>query len=150
MRLVMERELSLTYAAKITPQEGGFVVTFRDLKNVFTEGDNYQEAISNAHQVLDILLADMLQDGLRIPVPTACRRNEVLIAVSPEIAAPILLHKLRQQKHYSISKVARSMGISNTDYEQLEFGKRLTLKNLKLAADALGATVELRLHAINP
>jgi len=76
----MNNEISLVYAAKIVQDGDGFVVTFRDLKNVFSEGDTYKEAIFNAQEVLDILLLDMTQDEFDIPDPTPCRKGETPIA----------------------------------------------------------------------
>lgn len=143
----MKQEMSLVYPAKIIADSGGFVVTFRDLPNVFTEGDTYEEALFNAQEVLDLLLLDMVQDNINIPAPTSCRKGEVLVAVSPEVAVPALLHRLREQRHYSMAEVARSMGVSYQNYQQIEAGKNITLKSLKRAAAALGAMVEIRLYA---
>lgn len=145
----MNREISLAYPAKITAEDNGFVVTFRDLKNVFTEADTYEEALFNAQEVLDLLLLDMVQDNLDIPTPTACRKGEVIVTVSPEVAAPILLNKLRQEQHYSMADVARSMGVSYQSYQEIEAGKNITLKRLKRAAAALGAITEIKLYVPN-
>lgn len=142
----MNQKISLGYPAKISPDSSGFVVTFRDLPNVFTEGDTYEEALSKAQEVLDMLLLEMFKDDIDIRAPTVSRKGEVIIIVSPEIAVPVLLHKLRKQRHYSMEKVARSMGVSYQNYQQIEAGKNITLKSLKRAANALGAMVEIRLY----
>lgn len=144
----MNEELSLVYPAKISPDEDGFVVTFRDLDNVFTEGDTYEEALFNAQEVLDLLLQDMTQDSIPIASPSPFEKDEVPITVSPEIAVPVLLHKLRLSRHYSMADVARTMGVSYQNYQQIESGKNITLKSLKKAALALGAIVEIKFHAI--
>jgi antitoxin HicB len=146
---MMNQALSLVYPAKIVADGDGYVVSFRDLPNVFTEADTYEEALFNAQEVLDILLAEMTKDEVAIQSPSACRKNEVLITVSPEVAVPVLLHKLRLMKNYTMTDVARSMGVSYQNYQQIEAGKNLTLKSLKRAASALGATVEIKLHAVS-
>ena len=143
----MNQELSLIYPAKISPDGDGFIVTFRDLENVFTEGDTYEEALFNAQEVLDLLLQDMAQDEKDIAPPSPCKQDEVLITVSPEVAVPVLLHKLRLARHYTMSDVARTMGVSYQNYQQIESGKNITLKSLKKAASALGAIVEIKFHA---
>ena len=101
MKLYVNERLLLVYPAKIVPNDGGYIVTFRDLKNVFSEGDTFEEAIFNAKKVLDILLLDMAQDNFDIPTPTACHKGETPIAVPHEVAVPVLLHKLRKERHYS-------------------------------------------------
>lgn len=98
----MNEALSLIYPAKIVFDDAGYVVTFRDLKNIFSEGDTFEEAIFNAQKVLDILLLDMTQDDFDIPTPTACHKCETLIAVSSEVAVPVLLHTLRKEHHCTI------------------------------------------------
>ena len=142
----MKNTISLIYAAKVTPDGDGFVVSFRDLGNVFSEGETFEEAIFNAQEVLDILLLDMAQDGLDIADPTPCQKDEVPIAVSPEVAVPVLLNKLREYRQYSMSEVAHSMGVSYQCYQQIEAGKNITLKSLKRAAAAMGGIVEIRLN----
>lgn len=143
----MNQEFSLVYPAKIIPDADGFIVTFRDLCNVFTEGDTYEEALFNAQEVLDILLQDMAKDDTNIPSPSVCENDEVPITVSPEVAVPVLLHKLRLARHFTMADVARTMGVSYQNYQQIESGKNITLRSLKKAASALGAIVEIKLHA---
>ncbi|MDF1796636.1 MAG: type II toxin-antitoxin system HicB family antitoxin [Coxiellaceae bacterium] len=142
----MNDELTIVYPAKIKSDGDGFVVTFRDLDNVFTEADTYDEALQNAQEVLDMLLLDMAQEDNDIAPPTACRKGEVVITVSPEVAVPVLLHKLRLARQYTMTDVAESMGVSYQSYQQIEAGKNITLKSLKRAAAALGAIVEIKLH----
>ncbi len=141
----MKSELSLVYPAKITRDGDGYVVTFRDLANIFAEGDTAEEALFNAQEVLDILLLDMVQDEIDIPEPSLCRKKEVLVSVSPEVAVPVLLHHLRLERHFTQAEVARTMGVSYQNYQQMESGKNITLKSLKRAAAALGAIVEIKL-----
>lgn len=144
----MKKNFSLVYPAKVTTENNGFVVNFRDLPNVFTEGDTYEEALFNAQEVLDMLLLDMAQDTVNIPNPSVCRKDEVPVTVSPEVAVPVLLYKLRLAHHQTMADVARSMGVSYQNYQQIESGKNITLKSLTRAAAALGAIVEIRLHTL--
>lgn len=139
----MSKPISLVYGAKIAQEEDAFVVTFRDLPNVFTQGDTYEEALFNAQEALDMLLLDMANDDFTITDPTPCEVGEVPITVSPEVAAPVLLHKLRKLRHCSMSQVAKVMNVSYQNYQQIENGKNITLKSLKRAAAALGATVQI-------
>lgn len=146
----MNQTISLVYPAKVLQDGDGFVVTFRDLKNVFTEGDTYEEALFNAQEVLDLLLLEMAQEEIEISEPSPFRKGEVSITVSPEVAVPVLLHKIRKNRHYSMADVARSMGVTYQNYQQIEAGKNITLKSLKRAAAALGAIVEIKFHAVVP
>jgi antitoxin HicB len=144
----MNEIIDLTYGAKIEPDGEGFLVTFRDIENAFTYGETLEEAIFNAQEVLDLILLDKLEKDERIEQPSAFKNGEVAIAVSPEVAAPALLHIMRELNHRSMADVARSMGVSYQSYQRMESGKNLTMRSLKRAASALGSTVEIRLRKI--
>ncbi len=142
----MNEVIDLTYGAKIDPDGDGFLVTFRDIENAFTEGSTYEEAVFNAQEVLDFMLLDRLEKDEEIPLPSLIRKDEVAIPASPEITAPALLHILRTTSYRSMAEVARIMGVSYQSYQRMESGKNLTMKSFKKAASALGSTVEIRLR----
>lgn len=108
------------------------------------------EAINNAQEVLDLLLSEMMNDGIDIPDPTPLRRGELPIAVSPKVAVPILLRKIRKQHHFSLVDVAQSMGVSYQNYQQMEAGKNMTLNSLKQASNALGAVPVIKFYVREP
>ena len=142
----MKDILDLTYGAKLEPDGEGFLVTFRDIENAFTYGDNLEEAIFNAQEVLDLMLLDRLEKNEEIVLPSALKNGEIAIAVSPEVAAPALLHIMRELNHRTMADVARTMGVSYQSYQRMESGKNLTMRSFKRAASALGSTVEIRLR----
>ncbi len=146
----MANIFELTYGATLSHEDDGIVVTFRDLDNVITEGDTEEEAVFNAQEALDGVLASMTEHGDEIPSPSGIEDGEVGIAVSPEVAAPVLLHSLRTEQHKSLSDVAKTLGKSYQAVQRMERqGSNLTLKSLKMAAAALGATVEIRLNKVS-
>jgi len=137
--------LELIYGATLSHDVDGIVVTFRDLDNVFSWGDTEEEAIFNAREALDGVLNAMAAHDQGVPLPSKMQEGEIGIAVSPEVAAPVMLHTLRMQQQKSLVQVANTLGKSYQAYQRMEkTGSNLTLKSLKLAAAALGATVEIR------
>jgi predicted RNase H-like HicB family nuclease len=70
------------YPAKIEGNEKeGYTITFRDLPNVFSEGDTRKETYYNGQEVLYFLLEDMLKDGLPIPEPSDREKGECTVRV---------------------------------------------------------------------
>lgn len=64
------------YAVKLTPaDEGGFVVTCRDLPQLITQGDDKAEALSEAADAMDEVFAAYMQDGLAFPAPFSWRNG---------------------------------------------------------------------------
>jgi antitoxin HicB len=141
--------LELVYGACIKPDGNGFLITFRDLPNVFSYGETCEEAIFNVVEALDGVLLEMVAEDLKIPYPSMIQDNEEAISVSPEIAAPVMLHILRLDVGKTIANLAQAMEVKYQTYQRMEkTGNNLTLKNLKRAARLMGATVELRLRKI--
>lgn len=137
--------LELVYGASLEKDGEGWLVTFRDLTNVFSGGKTRDEAIFNAQEALEGVLLEMVAEDLEIPLPSSRQPGEEVIVVRPEVAAPVMLHILRQQTGQTIATLAQALGVKYHTYQQMEkTGQRLTLKGLTQAAKALGATVELR------
>jgi predicted RNase H-like HicB family nuclease len=59
------------YPAIFTPEENGqYSVTFPDIKNCFTSGDDMADALEMAEDVLCLTLYDMEKDEKAIPPPS--------------------------------------------------------------------------------
>jgi len=142
----MKKELNLTYYAKLTKEEDGYIVTFRDLPNVFTEGNTLEESLYNAQESLDGVLAEMTLMDYNIPIPSGERECEYPVPVSPDVAAPILLHLLRKQRTQTMTNVAQAMNIPYQQYQRLEHNCNMTLKSLKKAISAMGGRVEIKIY----
>ncbi|HIE03036.1 MAG TPA: hypothetical protein EYP59_22605 [Thiotrichaceae bacterium] len=93
---MQQHVLELIYGASIIADDDGFLVTFRDLTNVFSGGKTREEAIFNAVEALDGVLLEMVAEDLNIPLPSDIQSGEEAISASPEVAAPVILHLLRQ------------------------------------------------------
>lgn len=142
----MNKEMTLTYYAKITHERDGYTVTFRDLPNVFSEGDTKEEALQNAQEALDGVLSVMAADDYKIPEPTRAKANEFPIPVSANIAAPILLSLVRKKNTKSQSAIAHTMDVPYQQYQRLEHNCNMTLKSLKRAATAMNSRVEIKFY----
>lgn len=57
-----------TFTVILEPaEEGGFVVTVPALPEVGTQGDTYEEAMSNAREAIELVIEDRLARGETIP-----------------------------------------------------------------------------------
>ena len=55
------------YPAVFTPEDGGYSVNFPDLEGCYTSGDDLQDAIYMAQDVLSFTLFDYEKEGKEIP-----------------------------------------------------------------------------------
>lgn len=79
------------YPARFEPaEEGGFVVTFRDIPEAITQGDNKEEAVEMARDALQTAIAFYLEDKRPIPLPSAMQPGEELVELYPGISAEAL------------------------------------------------------------
>ena len=67
----IEEYMALPYPMELIPDpdEGGFVVSFPDLKGCLSSGETAQRAIENATDAKRAWLAAALEDGIEIPQP---------------------------------------------------------------------------------
>ena len=69
------------YPVLLTPaEEGGYVVTCRDLPQLITQGEDKQDALAQAADAMDELFATYLIEGMALPEPSTAKRQEHLVA----------------------------------------------------------------------
>lgn len=144
-----EESVVLVYCAKVKKDGDGYLVTFRDLDNVFAEGTTVEEAIFNAREALNGVLASMLEHGIDVPIPTAARKGEYEVPVGLEISIPLSLYLIRKQMNMTMAQVAAALGVTYQRYQSIEKpGANITARTLQAAATAMGAVVELKIKSI--
>jgi antitoxin HicB len=78
------REIRMrAYPAKfVEAEEGGYVVTFRDVPEAITEGDTLEAAFAHAADALETALSFYIGDRLPLPAPSAPERGERMVNLS--------------------------------------------------------------------
>lgn len=91
---VVKIELSnIVYPANLeVADEGGFVVTFRDIPEAITQGDNWSDMLAMAHDALSTAFEFYFEDNRPVPPPSAFQHSEVAIGVSVEDARMVEEH----------------------------------------------------------
>ncbi|HZA29600.1 MAG TPA: type II toxin-antitoxin system HicB family antitoxin [Gammaproteobacteria bacterium] len=73
------------YAVLLAPaEEGGFVVTCRDLPEVITQGENIEGALAQAVDAMDEAFAARMRSNEDFPKPTRPREGEYLVSPPAE------------------------------------------------------------------
>ena len=76
------------YAVKLAAaDEGGFVVTCRDLPQLVTQGEDKADALKEAADAMDEVFAAYMLGGLPFPAPTKAKRGERLVSPPAETVA---------------------------------------------------------------
>lgn len=137
--------MSVLYPANITKEsDGRYFVHFLDFSEACTEGETFEEAFSNAKEVLNLTLEGRMEEKIKIPKPSKKMQGSYLIAPSARIQSAILFHIHFSRKNFSKAKLARSLGTSWPAIARLEDPKHNTsLKQLEKVAFILGKQLKI-------
>ncbi|MDR1184007.1 MAG: type II toxin-antitoxin system HicB family antitoxin [Coriobacteriales bacterium] len=112
-------EHRFVYEAIIEPGEvSGYFVYFPDLPDAFTQAADIRHAALNASEVLELTLADYIEEGIEPPVPTfghQCDSKNSVVLVSVDVDE----EKVRLMHFVDSSEAARLLGLSKGRIAQL-------------------------------
>jgi antitoxin HicB len=135
--------MDIKYPATIETQEpSGFLVSFVDLEDTFTEGATKEEALFNASEVLSAMLSWRLDNDMPLPEPTQGVKGAISISPDARTQAALLVRRARGDR--SLAEVARVLETSWPAAKRLEDPHHWpSLKQLEKAAAALGRRLVL-------
>lgn len=114
--------LKYVYPAVFTlEKDGSYSVEFRDLEGCYTCGDNLEEAIEMAEDVLALVLYEYEADNKAIPEPS--ERNNIVLSEN-QFVNFILGDTLEYRKRFNKKSVRKNVTIPewlNEEAEKLNF-----------------------------
>jgi antitoxin HicB len=122
------RETRFAFPAKLTRdrESGGYTVSFRDLPEALTAGDDRAEALEQAADCLDEALAGRIADDEELPIPSAVRSGEIVISPPARIAGKAALHIAMREAGMSQRALARRIGCHQNEVRRLLDPKHAT------------------------
>lgn len=126
----------LEYPVRLTPDDGGFVVTFPDVPEAITEGDSLEGALERAADALEVALSSYPDRNREIPKPGAGKRR---VAVSALVATKLALYSAWRASGITKAELARRIGIRRSSLDRLfDLRRHSRLDQLEAAFEALG------------
>src|SRR5450631_3411324 len=103
---------TFTYAAEFEPGErrGVIVVSFPDVPEAITQGDNPADARAQAEEALGLALLTYPERGLPLPKPRAKGKSLTMIAVAPDVVAKLAVLEAFAAAGIAKSELGRRMG----------------------------------------
>jgi antitoxin HicB len=99
------------YFAQFEPgDEGGIVVSFPNVPEAITQGEDHADAMKQAQEALGLALLTYPRRGLPVPDAKSKRRGLIGIAVEPEVAAKIAVLEAFESSSISKSELGRPLG----------------------------------------
>jgi antitoxin HicB len=108
--------------------EGGYVVTCRDLPQLVTQGETEEDALEQAADAMDEVFATYLIEGMDLPPPSRARRRERLVSPPAETVAKAALHVAMRQAGISKIELAKRLGVDEKEVRRLldpHYGSKL-------------------------
>jgi antitoxin HicB len=135
------------YAVKLKrAEEGGFIVTCRDLPEVVTQGDDLEHALAQAADAMDEAFAGRIKRGDAFPVASTPKRAEHVVAPPAEMVAKAALYTVLKSSGVSKQELAHRLGIDEKEVRRLldpRHGSKLP--RLDDAVRALGGRLVIEL-----
>jgi antitoxin HicB len=100
-------------------KSGGFVVTFRDVPEAITQGDDLDDAIEQAADALDEAMAGRMRLGDEIPPPSKAGKGSFLIPLSAGTALKVALYRTIRENQLSKVALAKRLGYDEKEVRRL-------------------------------
>lgn len=135
----------MNYPATFKPDpSGGFVVTFRDIPEAITQGDDMTEAMDMARDALVTAMDFYFEDQRPVPLPSKAKRGEQLVELSPSIGAKVLLLNEMLAQHIRPADLARKMQVLPQEVNRLlKLDHKTKIDTIAEALSAMGRRLEL-------
>ncbi len=112
--------MEFIYPAKIEDDGAGFfLVTFRDIPYGATDGKSIDEALAEAVDCLDEVIAGCITDGLDLPIPSSQEAGEYPIRLSAQMAAKAALYIAFKKTGITKSELARQLDIDPREVRRM-------------------------------
>jgi len=117
------------YPVLFTPaEEGGYVVTCRNLPQLVTQGEDEQDALAQAIDAMDEVFAAYMINGLDFPEPGKKKRQEQLVSPPAETMAKAALYVAMREAGINKVQLAKKLGVDEKEVRRLldpHYGSKL-------------------------
>lgn len=134
----------LRYPALFEPDEGYFTVSFRDIPEALTSGQDMDEARAMAADALLTSMDFYFDDKRPVPAPSKLRKGEELVALPASVSAKILLLNEMLAQKVSPSELARRMATTPQTVDRImRLSHATKIDTIAAALGELGKSLEL-------
>jgi antitoxin HicB len=125
--------------------DGGFVVTFRDIPEAITQGESLEHCFEEAAGAVQAAIEGRILSDLEIPKASAPRRGEQMIPVPIQTALKAALYSEMRRAAITRVELARRLGLDEREIRRmLDPSHPSQADRLERALVALGKRAEIR------
>lgn len=132
--------MNLNYPVELeAADEGGFVVTFPDVPEAVTQGEDEDEALLRALDALETALEMYTDAGEALPAPSKPARGQRVVHPSAQVAIKLAVYQAMQEEGVRKAELARRLGWHMPQVDRLlDFRHAGRLAAAESALSALG------------
>jgi antitoxin HicB len=134
-------ESRFSFPVTLTTDEvdGGFTVTFRDLPEAITQGENIEDALNEAADCLEEAIANRVIRRLPIPSPSEPDENEYMVTTPLQTSFKASIWLAMQEKNLNQTQLAKTLNIDEKEVRRILAPSHNTkLETLERSLLALG------------
>ena len=136
----------LSYPARLTRDDDGFMVSFPDIPEALTGAPSREEALGMAADALTTAIDFYFEDRRPVPAPSVPKRGQVMIDLPPSVGAKVLLLIEMLVQGTRPADLARLMNVRPLEVNRLTTLRHATkIDTVADALRALGKRLELSL-----
>lgn len=126
----------------------GFTVTFRDIPEAITQGENLEDALTRALDALETAMEFYFDDRREVPVPSTPKRGEHLVTLPVSVSLKVLLLNEMARQGIGPAELARRMHVSKQEVNRITtLGHATKADRIADALAALGKRLMVSLRA---
>ena len=119
--------------------DGGFTVTFRDLPEAITQGENIEDALNEAADCLEEAIANRVIRRLPIPIPSEANENEYMVTTPLQTSFKASIWLAMQEKNLNQTQLAQTLRVDEKEVRRiLDPSHNTKLETLERSLLALG------------
>ena len=136
----------MLYPAKFDREESGlYAVSFRDVPEAITCGDNYEDAVRMAKDALLTSMDFYFEDHRKVPLPSQAQADEILIELPASVFAKVLLLNEMIDQNISNVELAKRIDVKPQEVQRItNINHSTKIDTIAKAIGALGKQFELR------
>lgn len=137
--------MNLNYPVHLEPaEEGGFVVTFPDVPEAITQGEDEGEALLRAVDALETALSFYTDDGANLPKASKPKGNQYTVRPSAQACISLSIYQTMRDQGVRKSELARRLGWHMPQVDRLlDMNHASRLDQVEVALAALGQRLEV-------
>jgi antitoxin HicB len=141
--------MNLNYPVKLEPaEEGGFVVSFPDVPEAHTQGEDKAEALLRAVDALETALSFYTDEGTDLPHASKPKRGQYTVRPRAQASLALAIYQAMREEGVRKSELARRLGWHMPQVDRvLDMNHASRLDQAEAALAALGRDLSVQVEA---